>query len=115
MLVESVSTFFADQGVSATWTNVPWAIDRVGSSFDSSKIPPGGLNQQTALVLFDKQDGDVLSKRVQNTSYKITFPASQFVGIKRGDAVTVAGVHYSVLEVNSIDDGAVFEAELQAV
>lgn len=115
MLVESLATFFQDQGVPATWRNIPWAIDRSGESLDSSKIPPGGLKQQTAAVLFDRPDGDVLSKRVQSTGYKMTFPATQFVGIKRGDAVTIATINYSVLEVNSMDDGAIFEADLEAV
>ena len=66
-------------------------------------------------MLLDKTDTDVLSKRVQTTGYKMQFPSSQLVGIKRGDAVTIAAVNYSVREVNSLDDGAIYEAELEAV
>lgn len=115
MLVESLLTFVADQGVSATWYGAPWAVDRSGISLDSSKFGAAGLQTVTAPVLFDQPDTDVLSKRVQTTGYKMTFIASQFPGIKRDDAVVINDANYSVLTASSLDDGAFFEAALQLV
>ena len=91
MFTENLAAYLPDFGVSVTWQT------------------------QTALALFDKPDTDILSKRVQTRGYKITFPATQFAGIKRADAVVIASVSYSVLEVNSLDDGSFYCAELQAV
>jgi hypothetical protein len=90
-LVETLSVFIADMGVSATWN--------------------GGASQ---LVLFDQPDTDVLSKRVQTRGYKITFESTKFVGIKFGDAVVCNAMNFKVIQVNSLDDGAFYEAELEA-
>lgn len=116
MFTEDPSVFMQDFGVLVTWFGVPWAIDRSGPSLDSSKYVVGDApNTQTALALKDQPDGDVLGDRAQSRAYKITFPATQFVGIKRADAIVIGGVKYSVINASSIDDGALFEATLEAV
>jgi hypothetical protein len=115
MFTENTAVFVADFGVPATWFSAAWAIDATGPSLDSSTFGPSGLVQQTANVLFDQPDTEILSRRVQSRGYKIAFPSSQFVGIKFNDAMTIAGVNYSVLEINDIDDGVFYEAVLQAI
>ncbi len=73
----------------------------------------GVTGSDTKPVLFDEPDGEVLSRRANSRGYKITFRASDFVGIQRGDAILVKNQTFSVLQVNSLDDGAFFEAQLQ--
>ena len=120
MFTENTAIFMADLGVSATWYSAQWAMDQTGPTLDSSTFGPGGLVQQTALVLFDGPDIEIVSRRVNSNTYKITYPqATTFVGIKFGDAVTIlqgrfAG-NYRVIQVNDVDDGVIQEAILEAI
>jgi hypothetical protein len=115
MLTENTAAYLADFGEPATWYGAPWIVDRTGASLDSTKFGPNGLEQQTALVFFDKPQSDVLSNRVSTRNYKIRWPATQFVGIKHDDAIEIDGVKYSVMQPTSLFDGAWFETELQSV
>jgi len=52
---------------------------------------------ETAPVLFTAPDiTDVLGGAVQSTEYAIRFPKTQFSGIAEGNAITVAGIAYTV-------------------
>lgn len=115
MFAEDTAVFLRDFGVLVTWYGAPWAVDRTGPTLDSTKFGPSGLQQQTALALFDKPDNDMLGKRALSRGYEITFPDTQFVGIKHADAIVIAGQNFSVLEIKSLDDGAFLVADLQSV
>lgn len=115
MFVENTAAYLADFGISATWFSAAWAQDPTGPSLDSSTFGPNGLVQQTELVLYEQPDTNVLSQRAQSRGYKIKFPSTQFVGIKFKDAVTIGSTNLKVMEVNSVDDGVFFEADLEAL
>lgn len=91
MFAEDLSIFFADFGVEAT------------------------LGSHSATVLLDTPDANILGDRVQTTNYLITFAATDLPTIKHGDAITVAGVDYTVQMVNNIEDGAFKSAQLEKV
>lgn len=89
---ENLAAFLVDFGVPALWKGTT-----------------------TGTVIFDLPDTDILAKRVQTRGYKMTFPSTTFVGIARSDSVVIpypGGATYKVLEVNSIDDGAFYSADL---
>jgi hypothetical protein len=88
-LAEDLTVFFADHGVAAVFSG------------------------QTATVLFDRPDAEILGGRVQTTGYVITFPANVFTTLAPGSTVTVAGVAYTVQQIRMIDDGAILQADLE--
>ena len=89
MLTENLDAFFADFGV------------------------PAQYGAQTATVLLDMPDGEVLSGRMLSVGYAITYRATDLVGLKHNDAITVNGAAYVVNEVKNLDDGALKHAGLQ--
>ncbi|MFH0344437.1 MAG: hypothetical protein ACHBNF_20475 [Chromatiales bacterium] len=93
---ESLAAFFstADFAVTATWT------------------PSGGGSQQTAQVLLDTPDEEILDGRALSREYAITYRVDQLVGFKTGEIVTVDGIAYTVREARAMEDGKVMQATL---
>lgn len=111
--------FFA---IPVTWYGAPWVKDGTTLTLDSSQFtivdPP---TQQAANAFWDQPDQD--APMVNSRDYAITFPFSQFVGIKRGDAILNSDAaciakngtsRYRVKEVSSVEDGAFYRATLEA-
>lgn len=67
---------------------------------------------QTAQVLLDAPDLELLGDAVQSREYAITYAATQLTGLKTGETLTVEGVSYQVREVSALDDGALMRATL---
>lgn len=114
MLVENLAEFMPDFGELVTWYGAPWVLT-TPPTLDPTKYGLNGLQQQTALAILDQPDEEGLGKRILSRAYTMTFPVTQFVGIKRGDAVVARGINFSVLEPKSLEDGKFFSADLQAV
>ena len=89
MFTEALDAYFVDFGVTAVY------------------------GAQTATVLLDMPDADVLGGRMISAGYLITYRATDLAGLKHGDILTVAGVAYQVNEVRKLDDGALIQAGLQ--
>lgn len=94
---ENLATFFstADFAVTATWT------------------PSGGGAQQTAQVILDTPDEELIDGRVLSREYVITYRADQLTGLKGGETVTVSGTAYTVREVTALEDGQILRASLR--
>ncbi|HTH40262.1 MAG TPA: hypothetical protein VL968_05690 [Rhodocyclaceae bacterium] len=88
-MTEDLSVFFADLGVTAVY------------------------GTQTAKVLMDEPDEDVLSGRMISTGYAITYAATDLAGLKHNDAIIVDGTDYQVVSVRKQDDGKLIRATLQ--
>jgi hypothetical protein len=67
----------------------------------------------TALGILDMPSQVLLSDAILSTDYTLTARASNFGGLKYGDAITVAGTAYTVRETQYIDDGAMVQLGLQ--
>lgn len=67
----------------------------------------GVRNGVSANVLLDMPTVDVLDERVSSNDYNVTFPASVWAGIARGEQITVDGVAYKVREIKLLDDGKI--------
>ncbi|MGH8700062.1 MAG: head-tail joining protein [Burkholderiales bacterium] len=93
---EDLSVFFqfADFALEASWT------------------PSAGGAPQTAQVLLDAPDEQLLEGAVQSRDYAITYAVTQLTGLKPGETLSVDGVSYTVREVAALDDGAVLRATL---
>ena len=91
MIAESLDSFLADYGVVATY------------------------NGNDVMVILDKPDSNVLGNRVMSIGYKITFKSVDLGNMLYGEAITVDGDAYKVLETNSLDDGVFAEAVLEKV
>lgn len=84
-------------------------------------MPSGGGAIQTADVIFRAPTDNVLSGEASSTGYRIEYPASVLVGLKRSEVITVfkdktdlVGVQYTVRESpNSQLDGTRLEASLR--
>jgi hypothetical protein len=101
---------------------------------------PAIYGSQTAMVLFDRPDAEILTQRVQSTQYRIEYPAEKFVGLKHGDVLLIgitpgwrfdAGGTRLVYEgshpapetgrfrtlgtPNRVDDGSFLEAHLERI
>lgn len=68
---------------------------------------------QTAQVLLDQPDEELLDGRVLSREYAITYRADQLTGLKGGDAITVDGIAYTVREVGALQDGKIMQARLR--
>lgn len=86
---EQLESFFADFGVSATWT------------------PSAGGPMQTATVILDAPDQQLFDGAQVSTDYSISMPAASFVGIDNGETVVIAATNYRVRNVMAIDDGSI--------
>jgi len=88
-LTEDLGEFFNDFGVSCT---------------------AGAI---TALGILDMPTQVLAGDQILSTDYTLTAKASDFGNLLYGDAITVAGVAYTVREARLIDDGALVELGLQ--
>jgi hypothetical protein len=88
-LTEDLGEFFNDFGVSCTAGAV------------------------SALGILDMPSQVLVGDQVLSTDYTLTAKASDFGSLVYGDAITVAGVAYTVREARLIDDGALVELGLQ--
>ena len=89
MITEDLGIFLADFGVSCTAGAV------------------------TALGILDMPSQVLAGDMVLSTDYTLTAKASSFGGLQYGDAITVAGVAYTVREAQYIDDGQMVQLGLQ--
>jgi hypothetical protein len=87
-LTEELSSFFNDFGVSCTAGAV------------------------SALGILDMPTQVLAGDQILSTDYTLTAKASDFGNLLYGDAITVAGVAYTVKEARLIDDGAIVELGL---
>lgn len=88
-LTEDLGEFFNDFGVSCTAGAV------------------------TALGILDMPTQVLAGDQILSTDYTLMAKASDFGNLLYGDAITVAGVAYTVREARLIDDGALVELGLQ--
>lgn len=89
MLVEDLSAFFADFSVVAQYGTL------------------------SGPVLLDAPEHDVLNGMATTRAYSMTYQAAQFSGLQHGDQIKIGDKNYSVIAVNSQDDGALRVATLQ--
>lgn len=59
------------------------------SSFMADFGSPVIFGSLTTMALFDQPSHDVLNGRSQSTAYCIEYPATDLVGLKRGDVVLI--------------------------
>lgn len=90
MFAENLPAFLADFGVAAIY---------------------GGVTKK---VLFDQPGHDILSGRVQSDQYEITYIESDMPKLLFGAQISIAGVAYTLLSTNKIDDGMFSRAILEA-
>jgi hypothetical protein len=74
--------------------------------------PSDFSDSQSALVILDSPDEDILGGMGQSTEYRIQYAAGQLAGLKRGEELVIGAYSYDVREVRAIDDGQVVEASL---
>lgn len=72
-----------------------------------------GVTATTGIL--DMPSEVIAGNMVITTDYALTIKASVYPNLKYGDALTVAGVAYTVREVRLIDDGAFATVYLQKV
>ena len=87
--VEDRTAFFADFGITAT------------------------VGAESALVILDEPDHEIMHGMVATTAYAMTFDAAHFTALKYGDTVTINAVAYTVINVNNQTDGGIRVATLQ--
>lgn len=94
---ENLAAFFstADFAVTATWT------------------PSAGGAQQTAQVLLDQPDEEILDGRVFSREYAILYRIDQLIGLKPGEVITVDGIAYTVREAGALQDGKILRATMR--
>ena len=90
-LAETLEAFLSDFGVTCTTENA------------------------TAVGILDMPSQVLAGDMVLSTDYVLTALASDFGRLQYGDAITVAGVAYTVRETRLIDDGAFVEIGLKKV
>lgn len=73
MFATDAVTFLADLGEGVTWV--------------SSQITPA----PTGRMLFDLPDTDLASGEIISTDYEVTFETAAWLGLKRGDRLSIAG------------------------
>lgn len=69
----------------------------------------------TGAVGFTAPDQPLMDGMALSTEHAITFPASLFVGIGRGDSIYLDDVEYRVREVRALGDGTEMRATLARV
>lgn len=90
------------------------AFDRAGMLKTAVWAPPDGSEVQSPRVRYKAPAADTLSGEVKSVEYSISYPATVLVGLKRGDAITIDSVRYTVREnPESQLDGSRFEAKLR--
>jgi hypothetical protein len=66
-----------------------------GMTVPAAWTPSGGGPQQTADVIFRARGEDPLGGDAIATAYAILYPATKFVGLKRGETVIINGGAYT--------------------
>ena len=69
---------------------------------------------ESAQVILDRPDLEIMAGRVQSTEYLMTYPATVFSALADGDSITIDGSDYSVREVRALDDGRIKQAIVEA-
>lgn len=87
------------------------AFKSAGMTVVASWSPSNGSATQSADVLFDMPDSQILDMTI-NTGYLISYPSTLFPGLEHGENIKVNGEDYFVREVTRIDDGAITQATL---
>jgi len=92
-------------------------IDRLGAHFrrwgtEAQWIPADYTAGETGSVIIDAPEQDVLGGTVKSTEYSVTYRATHFVGMARGDELHIEGACYLVRDVNALDDGQIVRATL---
>lgn len=78
----------------------------------SAGLPGAGV-QQSAQVRFKAPTRDILGGDASTTDYTISYPATLFPGLKRGETLTIAAASYTVREnPHKQLDGSRLEAPL---
>jgi hypothetical protein len=67
---------------------------------------------ETAMVAFKANDETVLHDLALSLSTQISFPATVFVGIKRGDRLVIEGHLYRAKDVRVVADGSQINVEV---
>jgi hypothetical protein len=67
---------------------------------------------QSGLVAFKANDETVLHDLALSLSTQISFPATVFVGIKRGDRLVIDGQSYRAKDVRVVADGSQIHVEV---
>lgn len=91
---EDIAVFFEDFGVTASLT------------------PSGGGDTETAIVIFDAPDEEILGGQSLSREYLITYASGNLPSAASGETVTISSLDYYIRDVRKIDDGSVIEARL---
>jgi len=75
-------------------------------------LPGTGLPPVVAMVGLRMPDEPLLNNLTLSTDYAIAYPATELVGLARGEAVEIDGVQYQVREVLAVGDGSEKHATL---
>lgn len=70
------------------------------------------IGSRTAWVEWREPDDSILHDLVLASAITMTFPSTEFVGIRQGDAISADGKRYQVREVKVIHDGSESRANL---
>ncbi len=90
-----------------------FAEDLVAFFSEADFALPATYGAQTASVILDQPDEQILSGAVLSREYAITYRSTQLTGLKSDDAITVDGVAYTVREVLALGDGKIMLATLR--
>lgn len=93
MFAESTAIFLADFGVPASATI-------------------GGILHQASVIL-DVADQEILSGHALTPHYQITYRSADLPPMLAGQAITVNGITYRVIDAMRIDDGVFSRAMLE--
>ena len=69
-------------------------------------------SSKSAWVEWRAPDDSILHDLVLTEDIAMTFPTSEFVGIRQGDVIVATGLRYQVREVRAIHDGSESRARL---
>jgi hypothetical protein len=67
---------------------------------------------EMASVYLDAPDQALLGEQVLSREYQVTYQASAFCGLEKGEILQVGAHRYRVRQAYAIDDGALSRAEL---
>jgi hypothetical protein len=82
----------------------------------ASFTPSAGGAAQVANVILDSPTDDIFGGDGNSTEYKITYPVTALIGIRKGDSGTVNGLAFRVRgEPRLLDDGRLKAAVLTKV
>ncbi len=96
------------QQVFAAAGNAGWLVS-------CSWVPKGKGIRETAPVSLSSEDHLLMDHLARSTDPLIRFPASNFVGIKRGDLLVIGANRYQVREVENLKDGSIKQAKVTTI